>query len=311
MPKRNLPPLAAVRVFEAAARHQNFTLAASELGMTQAAVSYQIKLLEDRIGAPLFHRQARGVTLSEIGAGFLPDTSRALDLLADAYSKAQGQTQETLSISVLPTFAVNILGLRLADFQQAHPEISVRMEISEQIVDLENGGFDMAIRAGKGGWQGLRQHLLLKHCFTPLLSPNLLDNSPALKTPSDILKLPILDPTDPWWDVWLSEAGVTGQAKPITPIGKFGSQVVEGQAAIAGKGVAILTPAFFANALSSGELVQPFDLVGSDDNAYWLVYPDHRRNARKIQVFRRWIEAAMKELNTCDGIPPKSGPPDA
>ncbi|UWQ08154.1 LysR substrate-binding domain-containing protein [Aliiroseovarius crassostreae] len=304
MTRRNLPPLAAIRVFEAAARHQNFTLAASELGMTQAAVSYQIKLLEERVGAALFVRQARGVTLSEVGARFLPDTTRALDLLSDAYSKAQGQTQETLSISVLPTFAVNILGLRLADFQQAHPEISVRMEISEQIVDLENGGFDMAIRAGKGGWAGLRQHLLLKHSFTPLLSPNLLDNTQPLKTPSDILKLPILDPTDPWWDAWLSAAGVAGQAKPSIPIGKFGSQVVEGQAAIAGKGVAILTPAFFSSALRSGELVQPFDLLGSDDNAYWLVYPEHRRSSRKIQIFRKWIEHMLADLQKCERCSP-------
>ena len=290
MTRSPLPPLAAVRVFEAAARCGSFTAAAAELGMTQAAVSYQIKVLEERVGAPLFTRRARGVDVTAVGARLAERAGAALDMLAEAYAEARGTTQGTLAVSVIPTFATHFLALRLGQFQLAHPDIAVRIDVSETLIDMRASEFDVAIRSGHGEWPGLVTHRLLTTAFTPMLSPALADSIGGVHTPRDLMKLPILANADPWWRRWFEAAGVTDADLTGHPVQQFGPQVLEAQAAIAGQGVAMLTPTFFRDAVRTGQLVQPFDTICEDGSAYWLVYPESRRNAPKIKAFRTWLE---------------------
>jgi len=292
-----LPPLPSVRVFEAAARHLSFTRAAEELGMTQAAVSYQMKILEERVGAPLFFRQARGVELTKIGQRFSRTVGDALDLLSDGYMEAKVGGEETLTLSVIAPFATNILAQRLGQFQIANPTIAVRVDANPALVDFTSEDVDIAIRTGAGSWPGLKSHFLMPIEFSPMLSPRLVDNIDCIKAPSDLLNLPIIESSDPWWQQWFKEAGVSTDAIIDQPSLKFSSQTLSAQAVIAGQGVGILTPGLYKDAMEQGTLIQPFDLMCNDGSAYWLVYPKGRQNASKIRAFRNWILQEIKILN--------------
>ena len=296
MPRPTLPPLPAVRAFEAAARHGSFTAAGNELNLTQAAVSYQIKVLEERVGQPLFHRRARGVELTKVGRALAREFTLALDQIADSFAHARGIADGTLAISVIPTMATNFLAERMGRFQIAHPTIAVRMEVSETVVDFRADGFDLSIRSGKGEWPGLVSHKLFDIEFTPLLSPNLAQSVGGINEPGDLFKVQMLAGFDPWWERWCETAGLDSTKLPDTPKQAFGSQVVEATAAKAGQGVAMLTPAFFRNEILSGQLIQPFDLTCRDGSAYWLTYPHDYRNAPRIKTFKKWLDAELDDF---------------
>ena len=203
-----LPPLTAIRAFEAAARHESFTKAAAELGMTQAAISYQVKLLEDRVGAPLFLRQPKKVVLSEVGKRLAPQVSEAFHRLEAAFAAMRGTAEGVLSVTTVHTFATNWLVPRLGAFQLAHPDIAVRLDVSSRTLDLTREEFDIGIRGGQGAWPGHKAHRLMEGEFTPLCSPELLARSGPLKEPADLLRLPRLDAHDEWWRQWFALAGV-------------------------------------------------------------------------------------------------------
>lgn len=283
-----LPPMSAIRVFEAAARHQSFTRAAEELGMTQAAVSYQMRMLEDRIGAPLFVRLPRQVELTERGRQLAPAVTEAFEILRDAFAGVENAVRTVLSITTLPTFASNWLVTRLGRFQQLHPNIAVQISVSQQIVDLTQNDFDIGIRSGTGEWPGLEAHLLFPNQFTPVCSPDLIRDV-ELREPADLLKLPILTPGDPWWRDWFAAAGVKDVDLSDRLDNSLGAQQFEGMAAMAGQGVAMINPYFFPAELASGRLVRPFDLIVTADRSYWLVYPKARRRSAKIRAFRDWV----------------------
>lgn len=288
-----LPPLQAIRVFEAVARHLSFTKAARELGMTQAAASYQIKLLEERIGAPLFLRRPRQIELTEPGRRLAPAVSEAFAILGQAYAVARGGADGLLCVTTVLTFASNWLAQHLGSFQLAHPALAVRLDTSSRLTDFAREDVDLAIRSGAGKWPGLEAHKLLDADFTPMLSPKLAASIGGVKEPADLLRLPILDPGDVWWAQWFEAAGVTGHDLAKRPGSSMGAQAYEANAAMAGHGVAILTRALFRNEIADGRLIQPFDLVGDDGHAYWLVYPTARRNVPKIRAFRDWILAEI------------------
>src|SRR6476469_2546163 len=168
---RRLPPLAAIRAFEAAARTENFTAAAAELGMTQAAVSYQVKGLEERLGAPLFVRERGRVRLTPLGARLLPALSSAFDTIEAAFASHREEDETLLTITTTHTFANTWLAWRLGAFQIEHPELAVRMTTSNELIDLISGDADVAIRAGRGDWAGYDQHRLFESTFTPMASP--------------------------------------------------------------------------------------------------------------------------------------------
>ncbi|RVD57923.1 transcriptional regulator GcvA [Mesorhizobium sp. M2D.F.Ca.ET.185.01.1.1] len=288
-----LPPLQAIRVFEAVARHLSFTKAAQELGMTQAAASYQIKVLEERIGAPLFLRRPKQIELTEPGQRLAPAVSEAFAILGQAYAAARGGADGLLCVTTVLTFASNWLAQHLGSFQLAHPALAVRLDTSARLTDFAREDVDLAIRSGGGKWPGLEAHKLLDADFTPMLSPKLAASIGGVKEPADLLRLPILDPGDIWWTQWFEAAGVTGHDLAKRPGSSMGAQAYEANAAMAGHGVAILTRALFKNEIADGRLVQPFDLVGDDGHAYWLVYPTARRNVPKIRAFRDWILAEI------------------
>lgn len=283
-----LPPMSAIRVFEAAARHQSFTRAAEELGMTQAAVSYQIKMLEDRVGAPLFVRLPRQVTLTAKGQQLAPAVTEAFNALRAAFAGVEGTVQSVISITTVNTFASNWLIPRLGRFQQFFPNIAVQISVDQHIADIVRGEFDLGIRSGNGDWPGLETHLLLPNHFTAVCSPDLL-RGVELKEPADILRFPIISPSDPWWRDWFAAAGIQDVDLSRRLDNSLGIQQLEGMAAMAGQGFALVNPHFFAADLAAGRLVQPFDVMGTSGRGYWLVYPKARRRSPKIEAFRDWI----------------------
>ena len=291
---RRLPPLASVRAFEAAARHENFTLAAAELGMTQAAVSYQIRLLEERLGVPLFVRSKRRVTLSDAGRRIAPDIRAAFDTIDEAFSGLVAEDESVLSISTTQTFAANWLAPRLGTFQIERPELAVRLRSDNRLVDFARDDVDVAIRMGRSPGEGLRSHFLFQLHSTPVCTPEFRDRH-GLAEPADVLRVPRLSTGDEWWAHWLAAAGLA-EPEGGRPGGiRLDSQIAEGHAALAGHGLAMLTPLFWKYDLEAGRLVQPFDIVSTEGLALWLVYPEHKRGRAKIRAFRDWLLREVAE----------------
>jgi len=286
---RRLPPLAAIRAFEAAARHQSFTAAAQELGMTQAAVSYQMKLLEERLGVPLFRREGKRVVLTAAGALAQPQVAHAFDTLDAAFARLRGEDESSLAISTSHTFANTWLAWRIGGFQMANPQMAVRMQANDGLADFAREELDIAIRSGREPTPGLHGEHLIDIDFTPMCSPGFLARHGGALQPADLLHLPIISPHDPWWAHWLREAGVAVEDGPIRPGIRLDSQAHEGHAAMAGQGLAMLTPFFWRNDLAEGRLVRPFAQVSARGFGYWLVCQPERRNVPKIKRFREWL----------------------
>jgi len=284
-------PLNALRAFEAVARLGSFTRAGDEIGMTQTAVSYQIKLLEENIGEPLFLRRPRQISLTDAGRRLSPKVTEAFGMLNEAIASVRAAADETLIIHSTSTFAAQWLARNLGSFQLQHPDIAVRLTTSDALIDFSRETADVAIRSGKGDWPTLLAHRLMRVDFTPMLSPALAESIGGVKEPIDLLKLRIIDAGDPWWAVWFTAAGVTNADLASRPRTRLGAQSFEASAAIAGQGVAILTPEFYRDDLATGRLLQPFPLVCDDGLDYWLAYPESRRNMRKIKAFRNWVMA--------------------
>ncbi|MCO5730529.1 LysR substrate-binding domain-containing protein [Rhizobium sp. SSA_523] len=294
-------PLNALRVFEAVARHLSFTKAGEELGLTQTAVSYQVKLLEDRLGQPLFLRQPRKILLTQAGARLALRVSESFDQLRAAMAELEGAVEGTLIINATATFASHWLARHLGLFQLANPTIAVRLETTQTVIDFSKTEADVAIRVGKGEWPGLRAHFLMRNHFTPMLSPKLAETIGGVLEPLDLLKLKIIDPTDRWWQLWFAAAGYPDVELKGHAASRLGAQAVEAAVAIAGHGVAILRPDFYQDDVAMGRrLIQPFDLTCEDGSHYWLVYPEARRTIGKIRAFRTFLQETLPSF---DGAP--------
>lgn len=266
--------------------------------MTQAAVSYQIRLLEERVGVPLFRREKRRVTLTEAGRRAMPEISRAFDAIDSAFADIRAEDEGLLTISTSTTFANTWLAWRLGGFQMAHADMAVRLLVDEALTDFINDDADVAIRAGLGDWEGLEIEQLLKVDFTPMCSPQFLERNGGKLIPEDLLRLPQISPQDPWWTWWLCEAGVEVESR-LRPGIRLDSQASEGHAAMAGQGVAMLTPFFWRNDLAEGRLVQLFSQLSTRGYGYWLCYPEQRKRMPKIRRFRDWLIAELAK----DGTP--------
>ncbi len=297
-------PLNALRVFEAVARHGSFTLAGKELGMTQTAVSYQVKLLEENIGGALFLRKPRQIVLTETGERLLPKTAEGFALLREAVALARGSSAEVLEIHSVPTFASHWLARHLGAFQLQHPGIAVRLLRGNKITDFIREPADVAIRIGIGPWPGLVCHPFLRLGYSPMLSPKLAASIDGVHVPTDLLKLPrIIDEDDTMWADWFAAAGVEAAPLAVPSINSFEALDLDAGAAIAGQGVAILSPFYLQDELASGRLIQPFEACYQDKNTYWLVYPESRRNAPKIRKFHAWLEATIAPERQALGLP--------
>ena len=292
---RRLPPLAAIRAFEAAARTENFTAAAAELGMTQAAVSYQVKSLEERLGAPLFVREKGRARLTALGQRLLPPLSTAFDTIEAAFSSHREEDESLLTVTTTHTFANTWLAWRLGAFQMEHPDLAVRMTTSNELCDLRGGDADVAIRAGNGGWEGMEEHQLFETSFTPMASPECIaavERKLGRKLePRDLPHQNRISPSDDWWQQWFSENKVPTDESQLRRGGiRFENQANEGHAAMGGQGFALLTPLLWKGDVAAGRLAVPFpDRVSSRTWSYWLVYPRERRMVPKVKRFREWL----------------------
>jgi LysR family glycine cleavage system transcriptional activator len=305
---RRLPPLAAVRAFEAAARTENFTAAAAELGMTQAAVSYQVKSLEERLGAPLFVRERGRARLTPLGQRLLPALSGAFDAIEAAFASHREEDESLLTVTTTHTFANTWLAWCLGSFQMEHPDLAVRMTTSNELIDLRSGDADVAIRAGRGEWEGLEQHRLFESQFTPMASPDCItevERKLGRKLePHDIPQQHLINPSDEWWQQWFADNGVPADESVLRRPGvRLENQANEGHAAMAGQGFALLTPLLWKGDVAAGRLTMLFpDRVSSRGWAYWLVYPKERHMVPKVKRFREWLlsemESALAKLET-------------
>jgi LysR family glycine cleavage system transcriptional activator len=290
----SLPPLPAIRVFEAAARHENFSRASEELGMTQAAVSYQMKVLEERLGATLFVRHARGMALTDLGRALAPQVSGAFSALRDAFASVRADNDSILSITAPRTFATNWLAGRLGHFHEARPDLNVRLDVTDRLVDIAASEFDAGIRGMPGPSPGLVSYFLMRMPVTPMASPAFLATH-RLEAPEDLLSVPRLSPEDDWWDLWFESLPSVPERHRPGPGIRFESQVLDGHAAIAGHGVAILSPPMFQPALAAGLLVQPFAHKATYKHGFWLVCPEHKRNLPKVRALRDWLLDAVRQ----------------
>jgi LysR family glycine cleavage system transcriptional activator len=294
---RSLPPLSAVRVFEAAARHENFTAAAAELSVTQAAVSYQINLLEKRLGVLLFHREGKRVALSDVGRRLAGKLSGAFAVMEAAFDAIRTDDAAMLTISTTITFANAWFAWRLGSFQMANPNLGVRLHADDAPVDFGRDEVDLAVRFGSGKWPGLSSESLLKESCTPMCSPAFMAANGGKFKPADLLTLPQISPRDPIWLQWFHAAGVEIPEGLVRHGVHMDSQAHCGNAAIAGQGVALLTPFFWRVDIAEGRLVCPFSNEVDTGEGYWLVTPDHRRNLPKVRRFREWLLAEISKDN--------------
>ena len=286
-------PLNALRVFEAVARHLSFSRAGVELGMTQTAVSYQVKLLEEHLGEQLFLRQPRQIIMTATAERMMPNVGKGFELLNEAMLQASQASGETLEIHSSPTFASHWLARNLGSFQLDWPAIAVRLLRVSKITDFNRDPADISIRWGVGPWPENECHLLGRFTFAPMLSPALADSLGGISRPEDLLRLPIIGAQQESWLHWFASAGVEAPDLSAHRRHNYVEQDLCSNAALAGQGVAILNHIFFAEELASGRLVAPFNHPCRDEIGVWLVFPASRRNTPKIKAFRDWITKAV------------------
>ncbi|WP_341704510.1 transcriptional regulator GcvA [Ferrovibrio sp.] len=307
---RSLPPLNALRVFEAAARHLSFTRAAEELHVTQTAVSHQVKQLEAVLGLPLFRRFNRRLVLTEAGQAYLPRLTEAFDIM-DAASRQIGRRggPRRLRISTLQSFAAKWLVPRMPRFQALHPGLDLLLSTSPVPVDFRRDEIDLAIRLGGGRYPGLHvEHLMDDYVF-PVCAPALPDGDPPLRRPSDLARHALLhdiwilpEEEAPTWRFWLAQAKQQGaETAGIDPVRGpgFSDTAMALQAAIAGQGVALGRRVLVADDLAAGHLVQPFGPEVKNRFSYYLVCPPALAQNRDLVAFRDWLvdEIAAAGLN--------------
>jgi len=295
---RSLPGTRALRTLESAGRHLNFTRAADELGLTPAAVSYQVKEIEDQLGVVLFHRTSRSIRLTEAGRLLVDASGEALELLGRAATKARRLSRGTtvLKVTADPQFASRWLMGRVERFRAIRPDVDLRFDVAYEVRDFDQDDIDVAIRFGTGRYPGLAAHRLFDNVIVPVCSPRLLKSGPPLAVPRDLFNHTLVHiewsrdgVTWPNWRMWMAAAGVDDFDDSRTVV--FGTSGDAVQAAIDGNAVALADFAMVANDLSEGRLIRPFDLGIRipPEFAYFVVYPQASSADPRIAAFRDWI----------------------
>jgi LysR family glycine cleavage system transcriptional activator len=293
MPRR-LPPLNALKAFEAAARNESFTRAAEELCVTQGAVSQQVKGLESILGIRLFNREHQRLIMTDAGREYLAVVRDALDRIAMGTDRLlQRQSAGVLTVSTSPDFAAKWLVHRLGRFAENHANIDLRVSATMHHVDFAREDVDLAIRHGDGKWPGLDVVRLCPERLFPVCSPKLVAGRNRVTQPSDLLKFPLLR-LDDWstWERWFESAGVTD---PVAhgPILNRASMLID--AAVDGQGIALARTALAAWDIINGRLVRPINASLKLSNTYWIVCPKATSRLPKIETFRRWLLAEAAE----------------
>jgi len=292
--RRRSPPLKSLRAFEAAGRHLSFTRAADELFVTQAAISHQIKALEEFLGVPLFIRRNRKLLLTDEGQNYWPKIRDIFESLRAATDQIKSQVAKgPLTVSVVPTFATSWLIPRLANFNKTYPEIEVRLKASDDPVDFLQEDVDMAIYYEASNYPGLHSVTLLNEQLTPLCSPSLLEGELPLSTPSDLQYHNLLhDFGTKDWQRWLKQVKVKGIDLNRGPVFSHSSMVM--QAAIFGQGIAMGHSVLSQAEISAGRLVQPFEHMMYSELSYDIVCPIESAERPKVKAFIDWLIARVK-----------------
>lgn len=295
---RKLPPLMAVRAFEAAARLQSFTRAAEELAMTQSGISYQVRQLEDLVQGPLFTKRGRGVELTALGEKLAPSLTLALDGIAKAFSDLKTEDTQVLTVACSQVFGANWLAPRIGRFQLSHPGLAVRVMASDALADLEQGDADIALRSAANAWPGLSATRLTQALIVPMASPEFLKRHGRPDSPDGVLALPRTSVNDVWWSVWheqVTGAPYSGVARPSV---HFDSQLLDGNATVAGHGAAMLNPFMWQTQVEQGLLVPVSERLAVSPNSAWFCCLPRRKDERKIRAFKAWIEREVAETVT-------------
>lgn len=288
-----LPPLNTLRLFEAAGRHESFKLAADELGLTPSAVSHGILGLEDWLGALLFARGHRGLTLTATGAAYLEQVRAALELLARATAQVPGRRPTgRLSVSVAPTFGRCWLVPNLGRFHARHPDIEVTLDTVQRQVEFPRDGVDLAIRRGGGEWPGLHTELLTLEDLVPVVAPSL---AAQINSPADLARQTLLhvSSSSEDWQVWADLAGVAGIDTARGP--RFDTIMMAQEAAAQGLGIAIGRLPLSNGDLAAGRLVPVLGPPVRSRMGYWLVTARETLERPEVAAFRAWIRNALTD----------------
>ncbi|MEO1000799.1 MAG: transcriptional regulator GcvA [Pseudomonadota bacterium] len=291
-----LPPLTALRAFDAAARHMSFARAAEELNVTPAALSYQIKALEEHLGAPLFRRLNRAVELTEAGRALQPGAAEGFDALRLAWSAARRVLDETtLTITAGPAFTAKWLAPRMFGFAQAHPDIELRFAASLKVMDFVRDEVDIAIRFGLGHDEGLFSQRLLEEWITPMMVPEL---AAKARAPADLLSLPLIHddsfdflPEPPNWARWFTAAGLPPGPYPGPHFSQADHAI---DVALEGGGVVLGRASLCQRDLARGRLVAPFALSLTTAAQYRFLCRAGAETRPAIARFRAWMESEFE-----------------
>jgi LysR family transcriptional regulator, glycine cleavage system transcriptional activator len=292
-----LPSLNGLRAFEAAARHLSFTQAASELNVTQTAISHQIRRLEEELGIRLFVRKNRALALTPHARDYLPGVRAAFNDLRLATDRLMRKDDDkVLTVSTLASIAAKWLLPRVSAFQEAHPGLDVRITTSTSLVDFRTGDVDAAIRYGRGHWPGVRADWLMADELFPVCSPALLTGDKPLNCPQDLAHHTLLHTSgayDDDWRLWLTAADLSPDISRLPGVA-FDLIFVTVQAAIDGMGVALGRTTYVQDDIAKGRLVVPFKIALPADAGFYLVSPEGTADPPKLAAFRQWLKASAK-----------------
>lgn len=287
-PPRRLPPAQTLHAFDAAARHMSFTGAARELGITQAAVSQRIRVLEHRLGQPLFLRQPRGLVLTDAGRALLPAVNEAFERLSSSIGEVFGAPRDApLTIRTTPSFAAHWLAPRIPAFQSLHPEIPLRLSSAVWPSEFDLVGVDIEVRYGLGGWDGVEYRRLTRERLAPVCAPALARELPS---PPDLVDRVLIHAVgfEAGWEQWLARAGAVEVLHRTRSL-LCDTMAVSLELAGHGAGVALGRSGFVDGLLAEGRLAVPFDLWLDTEESFYLARIAGRDPRPEAEIFWSWM----------------------
>ncbi|PRG70320.1 transcriptional regulator GcvA [Burkholderia cenocepacia] len=302
MDLRQLPALNAIRAFEAAARHENFSRAADELFVTHGAVSHQVRALEEELGVQLFTRNGKRLCLTDAGMRYAQQIRTALMAIADATRDVRASDRDRrLVVSMLSSFAARFITPRIGTFIERHPEIDVELQSTNSLTDFARDDVDLAIRFGFGSYPGLHVEPLFEEVFFPACAPTL-NGGKLPQTPADLVHYPLLRSDDELWRPWFDAAGLDTLTEPKRGILYQDSSNLL-LAAIEGQGIALVRRSLAVHDLLDGRIVRLFDIDGPSPWHYFFVRPPPLLNTPRVQAFRTWLfEEVAEYKRLCDEL---------
>lgn len=288
---RRLPNLAALRAFEAAARHENFSRAAEEIHVTHGAISHQVRALEEELGVALFARHGKRIAITPEGERFAATLRKALMEIASAAAILQADARQTkLTVTALPSFAARWLSPRLGSFIEQYPDMEVMLQSSNHLTDFVRESVDIGIRFGRGFYPGLEVEKIMDDCYYPVASPRF-NGGKLPRTPQKLAQSPLLRCEEEPWRPWFRAAGVDAPEPTGGLVFQDSSMLV--RAAVEGHGIALARHAIADSDIKSGNLVRLFDVAIPCLQSYYLVCPPEALKKPQVQAFRSWLLAEV------------------